>query len=60
MAFLLVNEGQKLAWLLGMAYFKVNVWTGFSTNYVHALEVLDLQIFRCISGAQAKSPVDML
>ena len=48
------------AWFLNGCLFNSEVWTGFSPHDVHALEVLDHQILRLITGAQAKSPVEML
>ena len=48
------------AWFLNGCFFNSEVWTGFSPQDLHALEVIDHQILRLITGAQAKAPTEML
>ena len=36
------------------------MWTGFTENDLHDLVIIDHQILRLITGAQAKVPVEML
>ena len=47
-------------WFLNGCMFNSEVWIGYSQQDIHALEVIDHQILRLITGAQAKSPVEML
>ena len=48
------------AWFLNGCLFNSEVWTGYTDQDMHALEVIDHQILRLILGAQAKAPVEML
>lgn len=48
------------SWFLNGCLFNSEVWIGYSEQDIHALEVIDHQILRLITGAQAKSPVEML
>ena len=48
------------AWFLNCCLFNSEVWTGYLPQDLHALEVIDHQIMRLITGAQAKAPTEML
>ena len=48
------------AFFLNGCLFNSEVWIGYSDQDLHALDVIDHQILRLITGAQAKSPVEML
>ena len=48
------------AWFLNRCLFNSEIWTGISEQDLHALEVIDHQILRLITGAHAKAPVEML
>ena len=41
-------------------FFNSKVWSGFSSNDLKDLKVLDHQTLRLIIGAQAKVPIEML
>ena len=40
--------------------YNSEVWTGFSDNDLHDLQIIDHQILRLITGSQSKVPVEML
>ena len=42
------------SWFLNGCLFNSEVWIGYSQQDIHALDVLDHQILRLITGAQAK------
>ena len=48
------------AWFLNGCLFNSEVSTGYLPQDLHALEVIDHQIMRLITGAQAKAPTEML
>ena len=39
--------------------YNSEVWTGFSENDLHDLQIIDHQILRLITGSQSKVPVEM-
>ena len=47
---------------IGYSYCFVNsvVWRGYTVSDIKDLEVIDHDILRAITGAQAKSPTEML
>ena len=48
------------AWFLNGCLFNSEIWTRISEQDLHALEVIEHQILRLITGAHAKAPVEML
>ena len=48
------------AWFINGCFYNSEVWSGFTENDLHDLVIIDHQILRLITGAQAKVPVEML
>ena len=48
------------AWFLNGCLFNSEVWTVFTDQDLHDLEVIDHQILRLITGAHEKAPVEMM
>ena len=48
------------AWFLNGCLFNSEVWSGFTEQDLHDLEVIDHQILRLITGSHQKAPVEML
>jgi hypothetical protein len=48
------------AWFLNGCLFNSEVWSGFSPQDLHDLEVIDHKILKLILGAQSKVPSEML
>ena len=48
------------AWFLNGCFFNSEVWSGYSDRDLKDLKVIDHNILRLITGAQAKVPSEML
>ena len=48
------------AWFLNGCLFNSEVWSNYSPQDLHDLEVIDNKVLRLITGAQEKSPTKML
>ena len=48
------------SWFVNGVFFNSEVWSGYSSNDLNHLKLLDRKILRLITGAQAKVPVEML
>ena len=48
------------AWFINGCFFNSEVWSGFSKNDLHDLEVIDHQILKVVTGGQAKVQSEML
>ena len=48
------------AWFINGCFVNCEVWTGYSESDLKDLEVIDHDILRAITGAQAKVPTEML
>ena len=48
------------AWFLNGCLFNSEVWSGFSPQDLHDLEVIDHKILKLVLGAQSKVPSEML